>query len=310
MSRALFRQQHVRIPGVLHGKDTPYKGLFADHQQERKYLWENRFLHLLPFLKAGYIDSLLKNRKQEEVAHIKEYFKRILRGAAEAILKDTDKSAIRYGSKDHMDLQQLFDVFPEARVISIERDGRDVVVSKRFHTLRTGTRLHGDEKYLFHAWWNAIVPLRIILAALNLKWGLFGPRWFKDSTKSENIIHRDVILKYAGEWKKTVSYIRHFRDLYPGKVHIVQYEKLLSEPAKEVAAICRFLEISSETGVVQQIIDANAFDKKQKKGETSFYRKGGSGDWKQYFNAQDKALFKQVTGNLLVEMGYETSMDW
>lgn len=40
------------------------------------------------------------------------------------------------------------------------------------------------------------------------------------------------------------------------------------------------------------------------------YRKGVSGEWKRYFTEFNKEIFKQTTGNLLQELGYENSDDW
>jgi hypothetical protein len=40
------------------------------------------------------------------------------------------------------------------------------------------------------------------------------------------------------------------------------------------------------------------------------FRSGKVGGWKDHFNAENKALFKQVTGDLLVRLGYEKDQDW
>jgi hypothetical protein len=40
------------------------------------------------------------------------------------------------------------------------------------------------------------------------------------------------------------------------------------------------------------------------------FRKGVSGDWKNYFTAQHKSVFKEVAGQLLIDLGYEKDMDW
>ena len=40
------------------------------------------------------------------------------------------------------------------------------------------------------------------------------------------------------------------------------------------------------------------------------FRSGKIGGWKEHFNAEHKALFKQVTGDLLVRLGYEKDLDW
>ena len=49
------------------------------------------------------------------------------------------------------------------------------------------------------------------------------------------------------------------------------------------------------------------------KGEadkSSHYRKGIHGDWKNHFDETIKAKFKEVTGDLVVRLGYEQDLDW
>jgi hypothetical protein len=45
-----------------------------------------------------------------------------------------------------------------------------------------------------------------------------------------------------------------------------------------------------------------------KKSKT--FRAGRTGEWKKYFKDEHKALFKEVTGDLLVRLGYEKDNDW
>jgi hypothetical protein len=40
------------------------------------------------------------------------------------------------------------------------------------------------------------------------------------------------------------------------------------------------------------------------------FRTGKVGGWKGHFTAEHKALFKQVAGDLLVKLGYESDLDW
>ncbi len=45
-----------------------------------------------------------------------------------------------------------------------------------------------------------------------------------------------------------------------------------------------------------------------KKSKT--FRSGKTGEWKKYFKDEHKSLFKEVAGDLLVKLGYESSNDW
>lgn len=40
------------------------------------------------------------------------------------------------------------------------------------------------------------------------------------------------------------------------------------------------------------------------------FRKGKPGNWQEHFTELNKTLFKEKTGNLLVQLGYETGQDW
>jgi hypothetical protein len=40
------------------------------------------------------------------------------------------------------------------------------------------------------------------------------------------------------------------------------------------------------------------------------YRKGTSGDWKNYFTDKHKSLFKEQWGELLIHLGYEQNTEW
>ncbi len=40
------------------------------------------------------------------------------------------------------------------------------------------------------------------------------------------------------------------------------------------------------------------------------FRKGKPGNWREHFSEQNKALFKEMAGDLLIRLGYETSQDW
>ena len=45
-------------------------------------------------------------------------------------------------------------------------------------------------------------------------------------------------------------------------------------------------------------------------GKTSTFRKGQIGNWKNIFGRAEIDLFKELTGNLLIELGYEKTKNW
>jgi hypothetical protein len=40
------------------------------------------------------------------------------------------------------------------------------------------------------------------------------------------------------------------------------------------------------------------------------FRKGKPGDWREHFTQKNIDYFKESTGNLLIELGYEADNDW
>ncbi|HSM84450.1 MAG TPA: sulfotransferase, partial [Nodosilinea sp.] len=47
--------------------------------------------------------------------------------------------------------------------------------------------------------------------------------------------------------------------------------------------------------------------------ESHTYVKGGKGSiggWQKYFKDSHKQAFKRVAGDLLIDLGYETNLDW
>ncbi|CAN5422716.1 sulfotransferase domain-containing protein [soil metagenome] len=99
----------------------------------------------------------------------------------------------------------------------------------------------------------------------------------------------------------------------------VKYELLLLNTFAEVKKVTHFLDLKVSDKQIRAAIELNLFSKKagRKQGEEdkfSFYRKGISGDWKNYFDDELKALFKTAMDSqwnkLLIEMGYETGSDW
>ncbi len=45
-------------------------------------------------------------------------------------------------------------------------------------------------------------------------------------------------------------------------------------------------------------------------GKSPTFRSGKTGSWKEHFTAEHKRIFKEVAGDLLIRLGYETDYDW
>jgi hypothetical protein len=96
----------------------------------------------------------------------------------------------------------------------------------------------------------------------------------------------------------------------------IRYEHLLERPEKEVGKLLEFLGADAGEEAAARCVEAASFERLSRgrqRGEedpSSFFRKGVSGDWRSVFTENDKRIFKEEAGKLLVELGYEQSNDW
>jgi hypothetical protein len=94
------------------------------------------------------------------------------------------------------------------------------------------------------------------------------------------------------------------------EVMVIRFEDFRIDPQRLITSMIDFLERKdfrlqvSREQAMQRVIEAV----QPKKSPT--FRKGHSGEWRNYFKEEHRQQFKQVAGNLLVEMGYEQDESW
>ena len=77
-----------------------------------------------------------------------------------------------------------------------------------------------------------------------------------------------------------------------------------------------FLGADSGEEAARKCVEAASFEQLsggRSKGEedsSSFYRKGVAGDWRNHFTEEDRRVFKEEAGELLIRLGYERDLDW
>lgn len=288
---------------------SPFKDVFPSEIDEKIYFAKLRYIRGLNFLNKKYPEDVVKYSEDSVVLdEIRKIHKEILKTITVNLICD-DPSKKIFGTKSYTDLGTLFWVFPDAKLIHIVRDGRDVVVSKRFHNFRVGEFYLGDEKSLILRMFNRFKPTRAIVYRLRGKFGIFGRKWFVDE-ETRPLFHERILRKLATEWKNVVSYIIDYEEKYPGNILRVKYEDLKFDTINTMEKIFNFLGADSSRSLLLKISDETRFEKLKKSDGSSFYRKGKSGDWKNYFTEKDKKIFKQIAGDLLVKLGYEKDYDW
>lgn len=199
-------------------------------------------------------------------------------------------------------VREIGAICPEAKVIHLIRDGRDVAVSQMHHMWRDATA----EGFWFH-----LTPEE--LDKRNRYWK--APQEMLDS--GEGIFTEERLKQAAEGWKSHVEAAR--RDgplLLGGNYTEVRYEGMLKTPEEEVRRLFQFLGVRSNKEVTARCLERASFERRaggRVRGEEdprSHQRKGIAGDWKNVFTERDKAIFKESAGDLLIKLGYETDESW
>jgi hypothetical protein len=185
-----------------------------------------------------------------------------------------DKAIKSIGEKTPNNIRafpMLQQVFPEAKFITLVRDGRDVAVSAWFHNLRV------------------------------------SPNW---ATKKYGSFEK-FCDHYAVEWQREVEYARSFANANPERVMEMRYEGLHEDTRNEIVKLLGFLGRETSASSMESCLDAGHFQKLAKgrnKGEedpNSFFRKGVVGDWRNHMDKKTAESFAEKAKGWLAAMGYE-----
>lgn len=160
--------------------------------------------------------------------------------------------------------------FP-AHLVHLVRDGRDVIVSKYFY-----------EKDFCVA--NGIY------------------RSFDESFDK-------YLVKTARDWKNYVL-------IWLKKLSIFwRYEDFLQNPSEVLKAMIRHLGLHVSDSKIDCAIRANTKEKMRQSLKKvhpygDFVRKGIAGDWRNHFGREHVEVFKEIAGDLLIQLGYEKDFNW
>jgi LPS sulfotransferase NodH len=229
----------------------------------------------------------------------------VLRAAADVIM---ERDAAREGKSIVGDkspsstihgqaVRELHAVYPDAKIVYIVRDGRDVIISERFRNFVEESKfLTAEDKR--------------IIADLQL-----DPDSFSAGHRS--IFTEAFIRRTAGDWVHDLQETEdESRRLFGVHFYSLRYEDLLERPFDEMKKVWEFLGVAAETSLEKKIlaeISSNPDEEWQSRRNediASFLPKGQSGNWTRLFNERDKAVFKEVAGVILVRWNYEKNLDW
>jgi hypothetical protein len=193
-------------------------------------------------------------------------------------------------------MQEVGAVYPGARVIHIIRDGRDRTVS----SMHRGWR-RASQGYLHRLSPEELARGKALREGRETT-GAFTEEWLRQA---------------ARHWRLLVG--RAVEDgpaLLGSDYTEVRYEDLLVRPNEEVGRLLGFLGVDTEERLVESCVNSASFERLSRGRErgqedpSSFYRKGVAGDWRNYFSEEDRRVFKEEAGELLIRLGYEDDLDW
>src|SRR5687767_13580178 len=195
-------------------------------------------------------------------------------------------------------VRDMHTVYPDAKLVYIVRDGRDVLISERFRNLVE------ESKFLKQEDNRIIQELRK------------DQSQFTNGTRS--IFTDTFIERVAKGWVNNLHQIEEEgKRLFGENYFSLRYEDLLAHPFDEMTKLWNFLGAeNTETNLESRIkteITSNPDEEWQTKRNediASFLPKGQPGNWKRLFTEKDKSLFKEVAGGMLIKWGYEQDNNW
>ncbi len=200
------------------------------------------------------------------------------------------------------DMREIGEIFPGARVIHVVRDGRDVAVSGAHHVWNrskdAGGHLDADPEML---------RKRDAYRA--------DPEGFVKS--GESIFIEGQLEWSARDWAELVGKTVERGPARLGDDYAeVRYEEMLENPVEEARRLFAFVGADTDEETVRRCVEGTSFERRtagRRRGQedpTAFFRKGVAGDWKEVFTEEDKRVFKEAAGDLLIKLGYERDNDW
>jgi hypothetical protein len=214
--------------------------------------------------------------------------------AGKMIVGDKSPSSTIHGQA----VRDMHAVYPDAKLVYIVRDGRDVLISERFRNFVEESKfLTAEDKR--------------IIADLQ-----------KDQTPftngSRSIFTEVFIRRVAEGWVKNLKETEaEAQRLYNQQYFGMRYEDLLATPFHEMNKFWKFLGVKKTDKTLEKIIQAEMasnpdeeWQAKRNEGIASFLPKGQAGNWSRLFTEKDKSVFKEVAGEMLIKWGYEKDNHW
>ncbi len=213
----------------------------------------------------------------------------------------TGKRIVGDKSPQHTEnLDEIYEIYPDARIIHIVRDGRDVAVSAMHHWWR----LAKDRGGVFE-----LTPEELAIRDAYQE----NREGFLASGRS--IFTEERLSQLARRWGYRVG--KAYREgtaLYGERYLEIRYEDLLRDPPDTLRRVLGLLGAHTDGRVIERCIQASSFERvsSRQRGEEdsgSFFRKGVAGDWRSVFTERDRKIYEELAGDQLMAMGYDAAIN-
>ncbi len=256
------------------------QGLVSDHEigkwlSRSSNRW-NRGRDLSPVVMRAISDYLLE---------------RDARQAGKKIVGDKSPNSLLNGKA----VELLFNVYPDASLVFIVRDGRDASLSHRFQTfIDNPQHLTKEDERIYKSFVKDPQPFldgeRSLFTSCGIKIAAEG--WF------DNVVETD----------------EKGRELFGDRYLSLRFEDLLARPRDEMDRLWSFLGVDTDISGLGEYIsqeltrNPDADWQKYKAGEIiQILQKGKHGSWHELFTIRDSNVFEEIAGVMLKKWGYESN---
>lgn len=214
--------------------------------------------------------------------------------AGKRIVGDKSPSSTIHGQA----VRDMHSIYPDAKLVYIVRDGRDVLVSERFRNFVEESKfLSREDKRIVDDLSKDQIP-------------------FTNGTRS--IFTETFIRRVSTGWVQNLQETEdEGRRLFGENYFGMRYEDLLANPFIEMMKLWRFLGVTEIIGSLVEEVRAEMasnpdeeWQSKRNEGIASFLPKGQAGNWQRLFTERDKSLFKETAGDMLIKWKYENDLNW
>jgi hypothetical protein len=175
--------------------------------------------------------------------------------------------------------------FPDAIIIQLIRDGRDVLTSGVFDWLLKNGQGKRAHDYFIKG---------------------------EKNVKLERFFDDEDIELWAKYWTQPIGAMMSLQE----SVYTIRYEEMLKDQEQVLKDMFKHINVDSSTGIVARCVEGASFEKMsagRKRGQedpTAKVRKGISGEWTRYFTRRDGEMFHRLAGRFLIENFYEKDASW